>query len=54
MKTPESSTDRPTLEIHVLGGGKRESIAIKLTNGMWGIVDCYSDWRSDLRSVATS
>jgi beta-lactamase superfamily II metal-dependent hydrolase len=53
MKTPASATDRPTLEIHVLGGGKGESIAIKLPDGTWGIVDCYSHSRSDTAANPT-
>lgn len=42
MTTPESGIDPPALEVHVLGGGEGESVVIKLPDGGWGVVDCYS------------
>lgn len=33
---------KPTLEIHILNSGIGESIILKLPNGKWGVVDCYS------------
>jgi len=47
VKTPESGTEHQTLEIHVLGGGKGESIVIKLPGGLWGVVDCYTHSLTD-------
>lgn len=43
MTTQASSIDAPSLEIHVLGGSKGESIVLKLPDGEWGVVDCYSE-----------
>lgn len=45
--TPLSSTDPPLLEVHLLGGSKGESIVIKLPDGQWGVVDCYTDAIAD-------
>ena len=42
MTISESSIDAPTLEVHLLGGGKGESVVLKLPDGQWGVVDCYS------------
>ena len=33
--------------MHVLGGGKGESIVLKLPDGQWGVVDCHSESVTD-------
>lgn len=53
MTTPASSIDSPALEVHVLGGAKGESIALKLPDGRWGVVDCYSESCIDLDANPT-
>jgi beta-lactamase superfamily II metal-dependent hydrolase len=40
---PASNIKAPALEIHVLGGSKGESVVLKLPDGQWGVVDCYSE-----------
>lgn len=52
MTTP-SIIDNDSLEVHVLGAGKGESIVIKLPNGVWGVVDCYASSASDPLSNPT-
>jgi beta-lactamase superfamily II metal-dependent hydrolase len=47
VTTPASSIDAPTLEVHVLGGSKGESIVLKLPDGHWGVVDCYAESATD-------
>jgi beta-lactamase superfamily II metal-dependent hydrolase len=39
-KTTTDATE--SLEIHVLGAGKGESIVLRCPGGEWGVVDCYS------------
>jgi beta-lactamase superfamily II metal-dependent hydrolase len=51
---PESSIKSPLLELHVLGGGKGESIVLKLPDGRWGVVDCYNASPSDRDANATT
>ncbi len=51
--TMTSTTNRPFLEVHVLGAGKGESVVIKLPNGLWGVVDCYASSTSDADSNPT-
>lgn len=40
--TPALSTEKASLEIHVLGGGQGESIVIRMPDGRWGVVDCFT------------
>jgi beta-lactamase superfamily II metal-dependent hydrolase len=40
--TPASNTEKASLEIHVLGGGQGESIVIRMPDGRWGVVDCFT------------
>ena len=42
-----STTKAPSLEVHILGAGKGESIILKLPNDQWGVVDCYASSSSD-------
>ena len=39
--------------MHVFGGSKGESIVIKLPDGQWGVVDCYTDFIADGNSNPT-
>lgn len=48
-----STTSQPSLEIHILGAGKGESIVIKLPNGLWGVIDCYASSTEDPNSNPT-
>ena len=54
VTTPALSIDPPALEVHVLGGSRGESIVLKLPDGRWGVVDCYSESLSDLNANATA
>ena len=36
------TTDPPRLAVHVLGAGKGESIVLQLSDGRWGVVDCFA------------
>lgn len=47
MTTPASSIDVRSLEVHILGGNKGESIILKLPDDRWGVVDCYSESVTD-------
>jgi beta-lactamase superfamily II metal-dependent hydrolase len=47
VTTPASSTETPSLEVHILGGSKVESIILKLPDDRWGVVDCYSESTAD-------
>jgi beta-lactamase superfamily II metal-dependent hydrolase len=40
-RTP-AQVNNPPLLIHVFGEGKGESIVLRLPDGCWGVVDCYS------------
>ncbi|MGE3821177.1 MAG: ComEC/Rec2 family competence protein [Isosphaeraceae bacterium] len=51
--TMTSTTKSPSLEVHILGAGKGESIVIKLPNGLWGVVDCYASSSADPDSNPT-
>lgn len=51
--TMTSTTESHSLEVHILGAGKGESIVIKLPNGLWGVVDCYASSTSDPKSNPT-
>jgi beta-lactamase superfamily II metal-dependent hydrolase len=42
-----SSTDRATLDLHIIGGSKGESILVRLPDGAWGVVDCYASTPDD-------
>lgn len=48
-----TSTTRPTLEVHVLGGSIGESIILKLPSGEWGVIDCYARSLRDPSANAT-
>ena len=44
----KTTTDDPeSLEIHVLGAGKGESIVLRWPGDRWGVVDCYTPSLSD-------
>ena len=40
--TQASSTEKALLEIHILGGGQGESVVIRMPDGRWGVVDCFT------------
>jgi hypothetical protein len=41
------------LEIHVFGASQGESIALRLPNGGWGVIDCYASTLADSANNAT-
>jgi beta-lactamase superfamily II metal-dependent hydrolase len=41
------------LDLHVLGGGKGESIVLRLPDGRWGVVDCYAPTPGDTTTNPT-
>ena len=42
-----------SLELHVLGAGKGESIILRCPGGGWGVIDCYALSLDDLASNPT-
>lgn len=40
--TQASDTEKASLEVHILGGGQGESVVIKMPDGRWGVVDCFT------------
>jgi beta-lactamase superfamily II metal-dependent hydrolase len=51
---PKTTTKAPeSLEVHVLGGGKGESIALAWPGNRWGVVDCYAPSLKDHTSNPT-
>ncbi len=54
MTIPVSNTELTALEVHVIGGSKGESVALKLPDGQWGVVDCFSESLSDPEANPTT
>ncbi|SIN72259.1 Metallo-beta-lactamase superfamily protein [Singulisphaera sp. GP187] len=40
--TQASGIEKASLEVHILGGGQGESIVIRMPDGRWGVVDCFT------------
>jgi len=53
MARKTTTNTSASLEIHVFGAGKGESIVLRCPGGEWGVVDCYTSLLNDSSSNPT-